>query len=83
MTQYIEKLTDKQLEELIFAITKTGRIVIPLWYNSERIEKFKGSEPSQVDILDIQEAFENDWATQDYIDKALEENIKEIEEASL
>lgn len=78
-TQDINKLSEQELKDLMYAISRSGRVVIPQWYRTEHIKNFtsSSSEPTQSDMLTIQSVFESDWTTQEYLDEAIQEIIKE------
>ena len=74
-TQDITNLSEQQLKDLMYAICRSGRVVVPQFYYAEHIKNFIGSEPTQDDMATIQSVFESDWTTHEYLDNAVQEII--------
>jgi hypothetical protein len=57
----IMKLTDEQVSDLLYALCRSGKVVIPQYYTQSNINEIKGREVSEKEILDIQfEVEQND-----------------------
>jgi hypothetical protein len=57
----IMKLTDEQVSNLLYALCRSGKVVIPQYYTQSNINEIKGKEVSEKEILDIQfEVEQND-----------------------
>jgi hypothetical protein len=74
-TQDIANLTEQELKDLMYAICRSGKVVIPQYYFTNHIKNFLGVEPTTDDMNTIQSVFESDWTTHEYLDDAVTEII--------
>jgi hypothetical protein len=74
-TEDIKNLTENELKDLMYAICRSGRVVIPQYYFAEHIKNFTGSQPTEDDMSLIQSVFESDWSTHEYLDDATQEIV--------
>jgi hypothetical protein len=84
--QDINQLSEQQLKDLMYAICRSGRVVMigvdmhshlipPQYYFAEHIKNFTGSQPTEDDMSLIQSVFESDWSTHEYLDDATQEIV--------
>jgi len=60
-TQDIKNLTDEQVSDLLYALCRSGKAIIPQYYTQSHINEIKGRELSQEEVLEIQlEVEQND-----------------------
>ncbi len=50
----IKNLTDEQVSDLLYALCRSGKAVIPQYYTQSHINEIKGRELSEQEILNIQ-----------------------------
>lgn len=53
-TQDIKNLTDEQVSDLLYALCRSGKAIIPQYYTASHINEIKGRKLSQEEILEIQ-----------------------------
>jgi len=73
--QDINQLSEQQLKDLMYAICRSGRVVIPQYYFADHIKNFTGSQPTEDDMSLIQSVFESDWSTHEYLDDATQQIV--------
>ncbi len=50
----IMKLTDEQVSNLLYALCRSGKVIIPQYYTQSHINEIKGRKVNEQEILDIQ-----------------------------
>lgn len=56
MKQFVENLTEDQLKDLMYHLSRSGRVVIPNWFTAETIRNmYKNDEEIDIDNLSIKD----------------------------
>jgi hypothetical protein len=67
MNDFIKNLTEEQLNELLYSLSRSGRVIIPTYYTKNHITNITGQEPDTNYILDKQNEFEQDWCLEEQL----------------
>jgi hypothetical protein len=67
MNDFIKNLTEEQLNELLYSLSRSGRVVIPQYFTANHITNLIGQKPDTNYILDKQNEFEQDWCLEEQL----------------
>ena len=71
-TEDIKNLTENELKDLMYAICRSGRVIIPQFFRRDHIKNLTGMEPTNDLMFQIQENFECDWDLMEIIEEKVE-----------
>ncbi len=69
MKDLVNNLTDEQVKELMYLLSRSGKVVIPQYYRPEHIKNFANAEPTKELMLQVQENFEYDYDLNEILDE--------------
>ena len=68
----IQKLTEKELTDLLYAICRSGKVVIPQYFLTQHIKNLTRLDATNDLVLQIQENFEFDYDLQEIIEEKVQ-----------
>lgn len=71
-SQDIKNLTENELNELMYAICRSGKIIVPQFFNRDHIKNLTGMEPTNELMIQIQDNFQCDWDLMEIIEEKVE-----------
>jgi hypothetical protein len=69
MKDLVNNLTDDGVKELMYLLSRSGKVVIPQYYTSEHIQNFTGEVVTKELMLQVQENFEYDSDLYEILDE--------------
>ena len=69
MKDFVNNLTDEQVKELMYALSRSGKVVIPQYYRPEHIQNFTQDQVTKDLMLQVQENFEYDYDLCEILDE--------------
>lgn len=71
-TQDIQKLSDQQLQDLLYAICRSGKVVIPQYFLTQHIKNLTGLDATNDLMLQVQENFEFDFDLHEMVEEKVQ-----------
>lgn len=69
MKDLVNNLTEEQVKELMYLLSRSGKVIIPEYYTTGSISTVLGQEPTYEQMRQVQENFEFDCDLQDIINE--------------
>ena len=70
--QDIKNLTENELNDLMYAICRSGKIIVSQFFNRDHIKNLTGIEPTNELMIQIQDNFQCDWDLMEIIEEKVE-----------
>jgi hypothetical protein len=61
MKDFVNNLTDEGVKELMYALSRSGKVVIPQYYRPEHIQNFTQNQVTKELMIGVQKNFECDY----------------------
>lgn len=76
--QFVNDLSSEQVSELMYQLSRSGKVVISQFYKPEHIKNLTGQDATPSFMRDIQEHFECDYDLHEHIEGCVDDYVQDI-----